>query len=108
VFHESGIFVELFAHTANDVVAVVAQLKEDETLGNIGLRGGSVGGFIVLAAIGLGEVVPIAGHCHLFDALAPSYRERPKDCLFVTHAGKHPTPTSLEHFGWTWLIEQIQ
>jgi hypothetical protein len=54
------------------------------------------------------EVVPIVGHRHLFDALAPCYRERPMDCLFVTHSGEHPTPKALEDFGWTWLIEQIR
>lgn len=167
-YREPGIFVDLFAHTAHDVVAAVAQLDEDPAVGRIGLRGGSVGGFIVLTAIGLGadavavlsvcggadwantfmrvdsytptqltlqqvaeadpilhldrfppkplllihgmydEVVPIAGHRHLFDALAPLYRERPEDCLLITHAGAHPTPKSLEEFGWTWLIEQIR
>jgi pimeloyl-ACP methyl ester carboxylesterase len=167
-FVDPGSFVDLFAHSARDVARVVAQLRADETIGNVGLRGGSVGGFIVLSAIGVGadaravlsvcggadwantfmrpdnyvptdqtlrlvaetdpifhldrfppkpvllihglydDVVPIVGHRHLYDALAPAYRERPEDCLFITHAGAHPTPMTLEEFGWTWLIEQIR
>ncbi|HEX6508946.1 MAG TPA: prolyl oligopeptidase family serine peptidase [Chloroflexota bacterium] len=167
-FKEPEGFADLITHTAHDVVALVAQLKEDPTVGTIGLRGGSVGGFIVLAAVGLGaevgavvsvcggadwahtlvrvddhepvpvalqsavqadpilhperfapkpvllmhglydDTVPIAGHRQLYEALAPYYRERPGDCLFLTHAGQHPTPMSLEAFGWTWLVEKIR
>jgi fermentation-respiration switch protein FrsA (DUF1100 family) len=54
------------------------------------------------------DAVPIAGHRRLYEALAPYYRERPEDCLFLTHAGQHPTPLSLETLGWTWLVDRIR
>jgi uncharacterized protein len=166
-------------HTVKDLFALVARLQRDEAIDGerIGLRGGSMGGYIALAAVGQdlpvhivlsvcgaadypntfgndphGEnsarssvevaqtreaweevrpldpllhvarfpprpvlmihgardpLVPIAGHRALFDALVPHYSERPEDCLFITHAGDHATPLSLERSGWEWLTEQL-
>jgi len=166
-------------HTVKDLFALVAHLQRDEAIDGerIGLRGGSMGGYIALAAVGQdlpvryvlsicgaadypntfgkqvrGENlalsstavvqvqetwdgvlsldpllhvaqfpprpvlmihgardswVPIDGHRALFDALVPHYSERPEDCLFITHAGDHATPLSLERFGWDWLIGQL-
>jgi uncharacterized protein len=166
-------------HTVRDLFALVAHLQSDVGIDGerIGLRGGSMGGYIALAAVGqdlpvhcvlsicgaadypntfAGDlhdenparssievaqareaweevrpldpllhvtrfpprpvlmihgardpVVPIAGHRALFDSLVPHYSERPGDCLFITHAGDHATPLSLESFGWDWLIGQL-
>lgn len=166
-------------HTVKDLFALVARLQRDEAIDGerIGLRGGSMGGYIALAAVGQdlpvryvlsvcgaadypntfggvlhGEspalssvevaqtrerweevrpfdpllhvarfpprpvlmihgardpLVPIAGDRALFDALVPHYSERPEDCVFITHAGDHATPLSLERFGWDWLIEKL-
>ncbi len=52
-------------------------------------------------------VVPV--HCtrRLYDALVPRYADQPGDCLFLSHAGDHGTPQSMEEFGWDWLIGQL-
>ncbi|PZS10176.1 MAG: hypothetical protein DLM70_00775 [Chloroflexi bacterium] len=166
-------------HTVKDLPALVAHLRRDEAIVGelIGLRGGSMGGYIALSAVAqdlpvsavlsicgaadypntfgsqvrgenqaLSSIeaaqvresweellsldpllhaaqfrsrpvlmihgardswVPMAGHRALFDALVPQYSERPEDCLFITHAGDHATPLSLERFGWDWLIGQL-
>ncbi|GAC1642251.1 MAG: hypothetical protein NVS4B2_31850 [Chloroflexota bacterium] len=179
---ESYTFATLLAalgHTVKDLSALVAYLVRDEAIDGerIGLRGGSMGGYVALSAVGQdvpvravlsicgaadypntfgkqvrGENlalsstavvqvqetwdgvlsldpllhvaqfpprpvlmihgardswVPIDGHRALFDALVPHYSERPEDCLFITHAGDHATPLSLERFGWDWLIGQL-
>lgn len=52
-------------------------------------------------------LVPIEAHRALYDALVPRYRKRPQDLLFLTHAGGHETPQSVEDLGWDWLIRQL-
>jgi dienelactone hydrolase len=179
---ESYAFATLLAalvQTVQDLSTLVAHLQQDQAIDGqrFGLRGGSMGGYIALAAVGQnlpvravlsicgaadypntfgphlrGEnpalsptevaqarerweevrpldpllrvarfpprsilmihgacdpLVPIAGHRALYDALVPYYAERPEDCLFITHAGEHATPLSLERFGWDWLIGRL-
>lgn len=168
------LFLEVIERTAQDLFAVVQHLKADSSIdgSRIGLRGGSMGGYIVLSAVGAGvlsravlsvcgaadyantfkhrlegedldakrkqeieervrqidplfqlerfpprpvllihgardPLVPLTGHRALYDALVPLYTERPEDCLFLTHAGEHPTPRSIEEFGWRWLVNQL-
>lgn len=179
---ENYTFTTLLAslgHTVNDLFSLVARLQSDTTIEAklIGLRGGSMGGFIALSAVGQSlpvcavlsicgaadypntfadplrneshvlsstavglmrktwqetrpldpllhlerfpprpvllihgardTLVPIAGDRALFDGLVPRYSKRPEDCLFITHAGEHATPRSLEGFDWDWLIGQL-
>lgn len=53
-------FYQIIEHTARDLFTVVDFLRDDPAIdsGRIGLRGGSMGGYIVLMAVGLG--VPAA------------------------------------------------
>lgn len=55
-----GVFLDIIEHTARDLFAVVGNLRDDPRIDaeRIGLRGGSMGGYIVLMAVGLG--VPAA------------------------------------------------
>lgn len=61
------LFLEIIQRTAQDLFAVVARLQTDQAVesSRIGLRGGSMGGYIALAAVGLGlpvhAVVSVAG-----------------------------------------------
>ena len=163
--------MESLIQTASSLTHVVADLGEDEAIDEqrIGLRGGSLGGFIVLAAAVLGakarailsvcgggnyeaefpflkagnvvvssgdslslldidpvthatqiwprplllihgikdESVPISCDRTVYDALAPLYRDKPGDCLFLTHSGGHETPMDLEDLGWAWLVRRL-
>jgi dipeptidyl aminopeptidase/acylaminoacyl peptidase len=172
------LLLEIYEHTARDLCTVLARLRNDAAVDGdrIGIRGGSMGGYIVLASIGMAipacaalsvcgaadytrtftrrlqrqnldeaeiarriqeveprirevdplfhldgfpprpvmmihgardPLVPIEAHRALYDALVPRYRSRPQDCLFLTHAGGHETPQSIEELGWDWLIRQI-
>lgn len=49
-------FLDIIERTARDLFAVIAALRNDPRIdsGRIGLRGGSMGGYIVLMAVGLG------------------------------------------------------
>lgn len=49
-------FVDIIEHTARDLFTVIDFLNHDSSIdtGHIGLRGGSMGGYIVLMAAGLG------------------------------------------------------
>lgn len=165
-------FLDIIEHTARDLVTVTNVLRDDPAVdeGRIGLRGGSMGGYIVLMAAGLGvpaaavlsicggadyariwdlrgagagrpgagavldrasgidpiyhpnafpprpvlmihgandPIVPIVGQQALYAALAPLYAEHPGDCLFLTHAGEHATPRTIEQMGWAWLTRVL-
>jgi hypothetical protein len=54
------------------------------------------------------QLVPLEHHRALFDTLAPFYIDRPQDCLFLAHAGKHGIRPPIEQIGWTWLIDQLR
>lgn len=171
------LFLEIIQRTAQDLFTVVAYLNDQARIeqDHIGLRGGSMGGYIALAAVGMGLAVravlsvaggadylqsfprriepdaaeapdvgelrehdrlvrqvdplyhvdafpprpvllihgerdhisPIGGDYTLYHALAPHYRTQPQNCLFLTHAGEHGTPESIETFGWSWLEREI-
>lgn len=170
------VFLEIIAHTAHDLFQVVAYLRQGGIEGDrIGLRGGSMGGYIALAAVGMGlgvrAVLSVAGGADylqwfprriepdaadvpgvgalreheglvrqidpvyhvdafpprpvllihgerdpishiggdrtLYHALAAHYQAAPQNCLFLTHAGEHGTPESIEAFGWRWLMRKI-
>jgi fermentation-respiration switch protein FrsA (DUF1100 family) len=173
-----ALFLEIYEHTARDLFTVTEHLRNDPEIdaGRIGLRGGSMGGYIVLAGMGMNvpvraglsicgaadyatafrhrlerlnvepgdmtrqlegvedrirqvdplfhldafalrpimmihgardPLVPIEGHRALYDALVPYYRNQPQDCLFLTHAGGHETPPTIEDLGWEWLISSL-
>jgi len=53
------------------------------------------------------ESVPIGGHRALFDALVPYYLDRPQDCVFLAHPGRHGIRPGLHRLGWTWLLEHL-
>lgn len=57
-----AIFLEMYAHTARDLFAVAAHLRADPAVDGdrLGLRGESLGGYIVLAAMGMGAPVHAA------------------------------------------------
>ena len=54
-----ALLLEIYEHTAQDLFQVVSFLDEDSAVdaGRLGLRGGSMGGYIVLAVLGMG--VPV-------------------------------------------------
>lgn len=54
-----ALLLAMYEHTAHDLFRVVSYLQEDSAVdaGRLGLRGGSMGGYIVLAALGMG--VPV-------------------------------------------------
>lgn len=51
-----AVFLDIIEHTARDLLAVAASLRDDPRIDaeRIGLRGGSMGGYVVLMAVGLG------------------------------------------------------
>lgn len=51
-----AVFLDIIEHTARDLFIVITALQDDPRIdaGRIGLRGGSMGGYIVLMAISLG------------------------------------------------------
>lgn len=57
-----AIFLEIYEHTARDLFTVVHYLADDMGVPaeRVGLRGGSMGGYIVLAAMGMGIPVGAA------------------------------------------------
>jgi uncharacterized protein len=66
-----ALFLEIIAHTARDLFTVVAYLQDNSAIdaSRIGLRGGSMGGYIALAAMGMG----IAAHAVLSVAGGADY-----------------------------------
>jgi pimeloyl-ACP methyl ester carboxylesterase len=54
------------------------------------------------------QLVPLEHHHALFDALTPYYTDRPHDCMFLAHAGKHGIHRPIEEIGWTWLLDQVK
>jgi fermentation-respiration switch protein FrsA (DUF1100 family) len=53
------------------------------------------------------EVVPIAAHRSLYDALARARGASGPDCVFVTHSGGHVAPRSVDDLGWEWLLRGL-
>jgi fermentation-respiration switch protein FrsA (DUF1100 family) len=51
-----GVFLDIIERTARDLFAVIASLRDDPRIDadRIGVRGGSMGGYVVLMAVGLG------------------------------------------------------
>jgi predicted esterase len=54
------------------------------------------------------QLVPLEHQRALFDALIPYYIDRPQDCIFLAHAGKHGIRRPIEEIGWTWLLDQLK
>jgi dipeptidyl aminopeptidase/acylaminoacyl peptidase len=52
------------------------------------------------------DAVPIDAHRAFHAALAPHY-DAAGDCVFVTHAGGHETPETIDDLGWAWLLNRL-
>lgn len=97
------LFVDVVEQTARDVLTVVEELGRDSTIdrARIGLRGGSMGGYIALTAVGLGApargVLSICGaadfavvFAHRLEGVDPATLERVVALDPLNHVRRFP------------------
>jgi dipeptidyl aminopeptidase/acylaminoacyl peptidase len=53
------------------------------------------------------ESVPYHSGYTFWQALAPYYTDRPQDCVFLSHPGRHGIRDDVRRTTWLWLLERI-
>jgi dienelactone hydrolase len=54
------------------------------------------------------ESVPYQSGYTVWQALAPSYADRPQDCVFLSHPGRHGIRDDIRRIAWFWLLDRIR